>query len=186
MDLFEAIGQRRSIKRFSDREVGRDELARLIGAAIMAPNHRMTQPWRFVLLGPRARVAYARRRGELKARAAAADTVRAAVEEKVIAATLGVPAVVAVLSSVDEDPHVCEEDFAAVWMAIQNLALAATATGLGTHIRTGAVLEDWGVQKIVGAEPGERLCALVYVGEPADTPDPKPRADAASKTTWLD
>lgn len=186
MDIFEAIDTRRSIKRFRAREVAPEELRRLIDAAIMAPNHRMTEPWRFVVLGPRSREAFARRRGRLKAQNAAEGDARVVVEEKVFEDTAAVPAIVAVLSEVSEDPIVRDEDLAAVWMAIQNMSLAATSLGLGTHIRTGMMTEDWEVQRIVGARPGERLCALVYVGEPADTPAMKPRAGAQAKTTWLE
>jgi nitroreductase len=186
MNLFEAIDTRRSIKRFADRDVPREVIARLIGAAVKVPNHRLTEPWRFAVLGDRAREAYARRRGVLKAQNAPEGEARAVIEEKVYWETAAVPAIVAVLSDVNEDPVVQEEDLAAVWMGIQNLSLAATALGLGTHIRTGTVTEDWEVLKIVGAVAGERLCALVYLGAPAETPDPKPRTDPAERTTWLD
>ncbi|HSM35933.1 MAG TPA: nitroreductase [Longimicrobiales bacterium] len=186
MDLFDAVETRRSIKRFTDRDVPREDIERLIDAAIQVPNHRLTEPWRFAVLGERSREAYARRRGVLKAQNAFEGEARAVIEEKVYWETAAVPAIIAVLSAVDEDPIVHEEDLAAVWMAIQNLSLAATALGLGTHIRTGGVTEDWEVQKIVGAAPGERLCALVYLGAPAETPDPKPRTDAGERTTWLD
>ncbi len=186
MDLFEAIDTRRSIKRFRERPVLRDAIERLIDAAVMAPNHRMTEPWRFVVLGPRSRQAFARRRGRLKAQNAAEGVAREVIEEKVRAETAAVPAIVAVLSEVSEDPVVRDEDLAAVWMAIQNISLAATGMGLGTHIRTGMLTQDWEVQKIVGAEPGERLCALVYIGEPAETPTAKSRASGGAKTTWLE
>lgn len=185
MDLFEAIDTRRSIKRFTDREVSREEVERLIDAAIQVPNHRMTEPWRFAVLGEAAREAYARRRGILKAQNAPPSDARAVIEEKVYWETAAVPAMIAVLSAVHEDPTIHEEDLAAVWMAVQNLSLAATALGLGTHIRTGPITEDWEVQKVVGAMPGERLCAIVYLGAPAETPDPKPRTGAKEKTTWL-
>jgi len=186
MDLFEAIDTRRSIKRFTAREVPREQIERIIDAAIRVPNHRLTEPWRFAVLGDRAREAYARRRGVLKAGNAPEGEARAVIEEKVFWETAAVPAIIAALSAVHEDPAVYEEDLAAVWMAVQNLSLAATALGLGTHIRTGTVTEDWEVQKIVGAKPGERLCALVYLGAPAETPDPKPRLSPESKTTWLE
>jgi nitroreductase len=186
MDLFEAIATRRSINRFQDREVSRDEIARLIDAAIMAPNHRMTEPWRFVVLGDGSRTLFARRRGRLKALNAPEGEARDVIEEKVFQETAAVPAIIAVLAEVDEDPTVHEEDLAAVWMGIQNMSLAATGMGLGTHIRTGTMTEDWEVQKIVGANPGERLCALVYVGAPALTPAAKQRTPGSDRTTWLD
>jgi len=44
MDLSDAIQQRRSIKRFTQRPVTRDEIERLLAAAVLAPNHKLTQP----------------------------------------------------------------------------------------------------------------------------------------------
>src|SRR2546423_1181743 len=64
----DAIRQRRSVKRFTDRPVTRAEIERLLDAAVLAPNHRLTNPWRFYVLGPEARHAYGLALGERKAR----------------------------------------------------------------------------------------------------------------------
>ena len=58
MNALDAIAARRSIKKFTDREVGPAEIEKLLDAAATAPNHRMTQPWRFYVHGPEARRAY--------------------------------------------------------------------------------------------------------------------------------
>ena len=68
MRASEAIRQRRSIKRFTGRAVTREEIEAILAAATMAPNHRLTQPWRFYVLGPEARHAYGLALGERKAR----------------------------------------------------------------------------------------------------------------------
>ena len=58
MDVLEAIDTRRSIKEFTGRPVTREEIERLLEAAVQSPNHRMTEPWRFYVLGREARRAY--------------------------------------------------------------------------------------------------------------------------------
>src|SRR4051812_48338584 len=58
---------RRSVKRYPSREPTREEIAALLDAASLAPNHRLTQPWRFYVLGPSAREAYGAALGERKA-----------------------------------------------------------------------------------------------------------------------
>ena len=68
MDTLDAIRGRRSIREFTDREITRDEIERLFEAAAQAPNHRMTQPWRFYVLGPEARRAYGAVLGARRAR----------------------------------------------------------------------------------------------------------------------
>ena len=58
MNVSDAISTRRSIKRFTSRPVTREEIETILSAAVAAPNHRLTQPWRFYVLGPEARHAY--------------------------------------------------------------------------------------------------------------------------------
>src|SRR5678809_972687 len=68
MNVREAIRARRSIKRFDPRPVTREDIEALLEAAALAPNHRLTEPWRFYVLGPEARYAYGLALGERKAR----------------------------------------------------------------------------------------------------------------------
>jgi nitroreductase len=70
-------------------------------------------------------------------------------------------------------------------MAVQNICLAAVDLGLGTHIKTGAVMDDPAARAAAGVREGERIVAVINVGEPAEVPTPKQRAAAASHTTWL-
>jgi nitroreductase len=185
MDVFEALAARRSIKSFTDRPLARAEIDRLLDAAVLAPNHRMTQPWRFHVLGPEARRAYGEALGARKARrvddAEAAERVRRKVADEHAA----LPSMIAVSMRLDEDPEVREEDYAATFMAIENLSLAAVASGLGAHIKTGAVMDDPRAREAAGIEEGERLVAIVNVGEPAGVAAPKPRTPAAELTRWL-
>lgn len=184
MDVFHAIEARRSIKRFTDREVGRAEVERLLRTVTRAPNHRMTEPWRFYVLGPEARAAYGRALGARKAKRVEDPAAAEAVAEKVTRDYAGLPALLAVAIVEDEDPEIREEDYAATFMGLENLALAAVAMGLGTHLKTGAVLDDPAARSAVGVGEDERLVALVQLGEPAEVPDPKPRTDAVELTTW--
>ena len=55
MSIFQTIHERRSIKEFTARTVTQEEIEQLLEAVVQAPNHRMTEPWRFYVLGPKAR-----------------------------------------------------------------------------------------------------------------------------------
>lgn len=185
MDVFDTFAARRSIKSFTDRALTRAEIERLLDAAVLAPNHRMTQPWRFHVLGPEARRAYGEVLGARKARkledAAAGEMVRKKVAEEHAA----LPSMIAVSVRLDENPEIREEDYAATFMAIQNLSLAAVDAGLGAHIKTGAVMDDPAARAAAGIPEGERLVAIVNVGEPAQVASPKPRTPARELTSWL-
>ncbi len=182
----EAIRRRRSVKRFTGRPIPREVIEELLELAVLAPNHRMTEPWRFVVLGPSARRGF----GELKGRerAARVDQPQAAsrILERTIAQMEAVPSMIAFLQQLADEPEVREEDFATVYMGMENLLLAAVARGLGTHVKTGAIFETPEVRELIGARAEERVVALVHLGEPAELPDPRPRRPASQRTRWID
>jgi nitroreductase len=185
MNVTDAIAQRRSIKKFADRPVSRDEVEQLLQAAALAPNHRLTQPWRFYVLGPQARRAYGAALGDRKARRMEDAEAGRMVRDKVAAEHEALPLMIAVAMREDENPEIRQEDYAAVMMGVQNIGLAAVALGLGTHIKTGAIMDDPNARTAAGVPDGERIVAIVNVGEPAEVPSPKQRDAATSFTTWV-
>src|SRR5262245_66471638 len=96
MHVTDAIRERRSIKRFADRPVTREEIETLLDAATLAPNHRLTQPWRFYVLGPAARHAYGMALGERKARKQPDPESGRALRDTVAREHLALPAMIAV------------------------------------------------------------------------------------------
>src|SRR5215212_236449 len=185
MRISHAIHSRRSIRRFTDRPVSRDDVETVLTAAALAPNHRLTQPWRFYVLGPEARHAYGLALGDRKARKLTDPEAANAVREAVAAEHRALPCMIAVAVVTHEDPEIREEDYAAAMMGIQNLALAAVELGLGTHLKTGAVMNDPAARAAVGVPENQRLVAIVNLGEPADVPPARPRRSAPEHTTWL-
>jgi nitroreductase len=185
MDVLEAIHARRSIRDFTDQPVTREEIERLLEVAVHAPNHRMTQPWHFYVLGPETRRAYGEVLGSRKAKRVEDPEAARAVQEKVAAAEAALPAMIAVSMTLDENPEIREEDYAAAMMGVENLLLAAHAMGLGTHIKTGAVMDDPRARSAVGVPEGERIVVVIHVGVPAEVPEAKPRRAAEDFTTWL-
>lgn len=185
MNVIEAINARRSVKKFTGRPVSRSEIETLLAAAVMAPNHRMTQPWRFIVLGPVARRKFGAVLGARKARKVEDPAAAASVREKVTEEHAALPAMIAVAMHLAEDPETREEDFAATWMAIQNIVLAAQELGLGSHIKTGAVMDDPATREALGVDQNTRIVATIHLGEPAEIPTMKPRVSAAERTRWL-
>ncbi len=185
MNVSDAIRDRRSIKRFTERAVTREEMETLLAAATLAPNHKLTQPWRFYVLGPEARYAYGLALGNRKAKKIEDPSAAQTMRENVANEHRALPGMLAVAVVSNENAETSEEDYGAAMMAIQNLSLAAVGLGLGTHIKTGAVMADPVARAAAGVRDGERVIAIVNVGEPADVPPPKKREDAAAFTTWL-
>ncbi|MBM4185857.1 MAG: nitroreductase [Gemmatimonadetes bacterium] len=185
MDILHAIATRRSIGQFLDRAVPPEALRQLLEAALQAPNHRMTQPVRFRVLGPAARHGYGAALGARKAKKLADPAAARAVIDKTSAAEVAVPAAIAVSVVLDPNPEIREEDYATALMGVQNLMLAAVALGLGTRLRTGAIMDDPHARAALEVPDGERIVGIVQVGHPASTPDAKPRRSVDEVTRWL-
>ena len=185
MTVDDAIRSRRSVKRFTDRVVTRDEIEKLLSLAVLAPNHKLTQPWRFYVLGPEARYAYGLALGERKARKLDDAERGAALRETVAAEHRALPCMIAVAVVNNDNPETREEDYAAAMMAIENLVLAAVELGLGTHVKTGGVMADATARAAAGVAETERIVAVVNVGEPAELPPVKKREDASALTRWV-
>lgn len=181
----QVIRDRRSQKTFKDRPVSADDIRTLLDAAVLAPNHKMTQPWSFAVLGRLARKSYGEIRAALKLReeieAAGAQEKR----EKIIAETAAVPAVIVVMQKLEGDAHRKREDYAAVFMAIENILLVATSMGLGSKVHTGDVLNAPPMRELVKAEENEQIVAIIHLGEPAEEMKAKVRIPATDKTRWI-
>ncbi|MEP7002610.1 MAG: nitroreductase [bacterium] len=176
---------RRSIRQFTNKEVSRSDVETMLSAAVAAPNHRLTQPWRFYVLGPQARHAYGLALGNRKVKKIEDPVAADAVRNKVAEEHAALPLMIAVAMVEDANPEIREEDVAATMMAVQNISIAAVTLGLGTHLKTGAVMHDPAARAAAGVPEGERIMAVLNVGEPATVPPAKERRSAESLTTWV-
>jgi nitroreductase len=185
VNVLDAIRGRRSIKRFTDQAVSREDIEQLIDAAVQAPNHKLTQPWRFYVLGPEARHALGAALGRRKAKKAPDENAAREIEAKTAADHRGVPAIIAVAVAQADDAETREEDYAATYMAVQNICLAAHQIGLGAHVKTGAVMQDPAARAAIGVKEGERVVATVHLGQPAEVPPSRPRKGVDEVTSWV-
>lgn len=185
MRTSDAIQNRRTVKRYTERAVSREELETMLAAATVGPNHRLTQPWRFYVLGPEARYAYGLALGNRKAKKIEDPTAAQTMRENVANEHKALPAMIVVAVVTNENPEIREEDYAATMMGVQNLALTAVELGLGSAIKTGAVMDDPAARAAAGVGDGQRIIATISVGEPAEQTPPKKREAASAFTTWL-
>jgi nitroreductase len=186
LNVLDSIQTRRSIKQFTDRPISREEIEWLLEAAVKAPNHRITEPWRFYVLGEQARRAFGLVLGGRKAKRVEDPEAAEAVVRKVADAHAALPAMLVVAMVLDENPEIREEDYASAMMAVQNICLGAHSMGLGTHLKSGAVMDDPGARAAFGVPDGERVVVMIELGEPAAVPEVKARRPAAEWTTWVE
>ena len=188
MDAYDAIARRTSVRAFKTERVPRAVIERLLAAAVRAPNHKLTEPWRFAVLTGAAASRFAElKRAHRAARLADPATPEAArAIDKTFREAALTPAFVVVMVAESEDPVRREEDYAATMMATENLLIAATAEGLGSYVRTGGIMRDPAVRELVRASGQDRIVAVVSLGYPADAAQPGRRTDPAGLTVWLD
>src|SRR3954462_640160 len=123
MDVEEAVRTRRTHKAYGSQPVDRETLLELFDLARWAPNHHLTNPWRFRVVGPQA----------LAALKAAAGPETAGKLDRA-------PTLVVVSATQSPDPVQDEEDLIAASLAAYNVLLGATARGLASYWRTPEVL----------------------------------------------
>jgi nitroreductase len=168
VDVEEAIRSRRTHKAYGPEPVPREQLDELFELARWAPNHDLTNPWRFRVVGPDALA----RLKEAAGPESAAKLDRAP--------TLVVASVV---ESGDEIQR--EEDVAATATAIYIVLLAAHARGLAGYWRTPAVLRTPEGRAAVDLPEGERVMALIHLGQPRQEKRPPERLPSEDYVTYL-
>ena len=168
MDLEEAIRTRRTHKAYGPDPVPRGELDDLLELARWAPNHDLTNPWRFRVVGPESLA---------KLKEAAGPESAAKLDRA--------PTLVVASTKQNGDPVQDEEDLAATAAAIYIVLLAAHARGLAGYWRTPAVLRTPEGRAAVGVPEDERVLALVHLGQPRQEKRPPERAPSGDYVTYL-
>ena len=170
MELEDAIRDRRTHKAYGAEAVDRATLEELFELARWAPNHNLTNPWRFRVLGPAALA----RLKDAAGPEAAGKLDRA-------------PTLIAVsVTQTGEDAVRDEEDLLAGAVAAYIVLLAAHGRGLAGYWRTPAVLRTEAGRAALGVPAGERLIGLLHLGPPRQEREPPERAPTGDVVTFMD
>ena len=186
MDVETAIRSRRTHKAYRPEPLDRETLDELLELARWAPNHHLTNPWRFRVVGPRALEALKRAAADL-ATATAPDGADAGDLARAAAAKLDrAPTLIVVSAKHSADPVQDEEDAHATACAAYNVLLGAHARGLAGYWRTPAVLRSEAGAQAVGLPGDERFVGMLYLGSARQTAEAPERAPLADYATFLD
>ena len=159
MDVSEAIRRRRTHKQYGSEPVDETTVRELVDLARYAPNHKLTQPWRFRILGPETRV-----------------RLEAACGEKEAVKLRRAPTLVLATTVQTGDPHVDREDLLATGCAVYAVLLGATERGLASYWRTPAALTEPPAREVLGLGENEDVVALIHLGPAVSEPPEKERA----------
>lgn len=185
MDLKEIIRSRRSIGAFKDTPVSLELIHELLESAVYVPNHRMTEPWRFIIITGEACQRYASIRAEmvLDGMHGKPETERQQAADGTYRKFAAIPLYLLVVMKPHENPEIREEDYAASACLIQNFLLLAWEQGLGTAWKT--FKEDARLREFVGLAPGEKVVGIVHVGYSAEDARSGQRQPAYQRLTIL-
>lgn len=165
MDVRTAIEQRRSIRKYADRELSREEVDKLLSAAHLAPSARNRQEWRFIAVTDKSLI---REIAEASGQGFAADAsliIAGAGPEPSYVMRSGTPA-----SVVD------------VTIALTQVSLLAVEMGLGTCWIGGFPQDE--IRELLGVPDEYRVVMLLSVGYPAEDPAPRPRRPFAEVVSY--
>ena len=170
MELEHAIRTRRTHKAYAPEPVDRTTLDELFELARWAPNHKLTNPWRFRVLGP-----------------AALERLKAVSGDPVAAAKLDrAPTLVLVSATQTGDPVMDEEDVLAAATAAYVVLLAAHGRGLAGYWRTPGVLRSAAGRAALAVPDDEHVLGLLHLGHPRQAPRVPERAPVAAVVSYLD
>lgn len=169
MELEEAIRGRRTHKAYAPEPVERELLDELFDLARWAPNHHLTNPWRFRVLGPESLARLKRVAGpETGPKLDRAPTL-----------------VCASVRLTGETPIQDEEDICATACAVFIVLLAAHARGLAGYWRTPGVLRTREGAAAVGMEEDELFVGLIHLGYARQDKEPPERMPPTDFVTYL-
>lgn len=183
--VLEALRKRRSIGKMTGHVPDQDLIRQIIEAATWAPNHHLTEPWRFFVLQGEARSDL----GKVMAGVAAARETDPAVArqaaERAITKPLRSPYVIAVGVEPSDDPSIPPiEEISAGSAAVQNMLLAAEALGLAAIWRSGWIAFEPEVREHFGVSERGTMLGFVYVGYAAMQPPVRQRRPVEDVTEW--
>jgi nitroreductase len=172
MEVEKAIRTRRTHKAFGPQALEPAVLEQLFELARWAPNHHLTNPWRFRVLGERSR--------ERLMDLAESEQPGSAVKLR------RAPTLVAVSAQQSGEAAQDREDLLATAVAAYVVLLGAHARGLAGYWRTVPLLDDPRGREILGMQPAETPVGLLYLGSPVQEQRVPERAPASEFVTYLE
>lgn len=187
--LNELIRHRRSIfpQDYTGERISDDIVVQIIENSRWAPTHKMTEPWRFLVFTGDGIKALARFQSELyKAVTERDGTFKESNYQKLMTKPLMSSHIIAVLMMRDEKRSVPEvEETGAVFCAIQNMYLTASAYGLGCYLSTGGITYFEEAKSFFGLGDADRLIGFFHLGVPKRTYPESKRKPVEEISHWV-
>lgn len=167
------------------RIIPEDIIWQLLDNANWAPNHKLTEPWRFTVFAGEG----LRRLGAFQAaqyKENAGQKFRQDKYDKLLTTPSECSHVIAIILRRSTQAGIPEmEEIAAVACAVENLWLSLAVYGLGGYWSTGGTTYDPAAGDFLGLEGEDRLMGFFYLGYTRIPSAKGTRRPVGEKTTWV-
>jgi len=188
-DVDELIRKRRSVfqNQYSGARVDDAIVRQMIENATWAPNHKLTEPWHFVVYAGEGIQRLAKAQSDLYKKVTEADGTY---KEDRFQNLLTKPAlsshIIVVGMKRDAKKSLPEwEELGAVFCAVENMYLTATAYGVGCYLSTGGITNFEEAKALFGLGADDKLLGFMHVGIPkGELPDSR-RKSVEEKMQWI-
>jgi len=184
----ELIHHRRSIypELYTGETIDQKIIEQILENANWAPNHKRTEPWRFVVFSGKGLEKLAKYQAELyKEKATTEGTFSDVKYEKLAKRPLMCSHIIAIGMQRNADKLPEMEEIAATACAVQNMWLTATAYGLGCYWGTGGPTYHEEAKSFFGLETDDKLMGFLYLGIPEKWTEGR-RQPIQDKVTWIE
>ncbi|MFK7844531.1 MAG: nitroreductase [Rhodothermales bacterium] len=165
--LEQIIVSRRTIHKFLPAVPSKEIFLKSIDVARWAPNHKLTEPWRFYLIGNETKEAIAHLNARIVAERKGPEVAKAK-----LAQWLAVPSMVVATYKKAGDPCREKEDYASTCCAIHNMSLYLWSEGIGMKWSTSKSTQSPEFLDLLAIDAArEEVVGLLWCGYPADVPE---------------
>lgn len=188
-ELNDLIKSRRSVFQndYSGQPVDEAIIVQMLENANWAPNHKLTEPWRFIVYNGEGLKKLASLQAEYYKKVTTADgSFQEGKYQGLLTKPMLSSYIIAIGMKRDERKSlpVIEEE-GAVFCAIQNMYLTATAYNIGCYLSTGGITHFKGAQEIFGWGPDDELIGFLHVGMPKGPIQAGRRKAVTEKVVWV-
>ena len=184
--LSKIIKNRRSIfpDSYIQKEIPTSLIEQILESANYAPTHKLTQPWRFVVIRKDAKTRLGATLGQLYKEQVPADKFLQKKYDSFAQKTEQAECILAINIQFHPDKVPNWEEIAAVACAVQNVALTAEALNIGAYWSSPPLINDLG--GFLGLSENEKCFGLFYMGYHEEEVREANRTSITDKIKWME
>lgn len=172
---------------YTGEKVDESIIRAMLENATLAPTHKMTEPWRFIVFMNEGIARLAEFQSACYEKVTRANgTFREERFKGLQTKPFQSSCIIAIGMKRDEKAALPEvEEIGAVFCGIENMYLTAAAYGVGCYLSTGGITYFDEAKPFFDLGPADRLIGFLHVGLPKRWPEPRSRKPLEAVTSWV-